>query len=101
MYCGRQDKILDMAKELRGDLCIVATALKKVQEQEGEVDPDLVTSFLSLGLDPALATPHGSRCSTPATASPPEHTVLSGSGSETPSPGPADTLGNLPTVPTR
>ena len=46
---NNQDKILDVAKELRGDLCIVATALKKVQEKEGEVDPDFMTNFLTAG----------------------------------------------------
>ena len=35
---NNQDKILDVAKELRGDLCIVATALKKVQEKEGDLE---------------------------------------------------------------
>ena len=46
---NNQDKILDVAKELRGDLCIVATALKKVQEKDGEVDPDFMTNFLTAG----------------------------------------------------
>ena len=39
-----------MAKELRGDLCIVATALKKVQERDGEIDPDIITNFLTAGM---------------------------------------------------
>ena len=43
------DKILDMAKELRGDLCIVAGALKKVQERDGELDPDQLTQLLTAG----------------------------------------------------
>merc|ERR1712098_95015 len=61
-------KILDMAKELRGDLAIVASALKKVQEREpGEIDPDTVTNYLTRGLD---ITPFGSTC-TPPVHSPP------------------------------
>jgi hypothetical protein len=38
-------------KELRGDLCIVASALKKMQERDEEVDPDLVTKYLTKGED--------------------------------------------------
>ena len=48
---NNSDKILDMAKELRGDLCIVATALKKVQERDGEIDPDIITNFLTAGMN--------------------------------------------------
>ena len=62
---NNQDKILDMAKELRGDLCIVANALKKVQEKEGDnIDPEFMTNFLTAGkagltseLSPSLAYP--------------------------------------------
>ena len=46
---NNQDKILDMAKELRGDLCIVANALKKVQEKDGDIDPEFMTNFLTAG----------------------------------------------------
>ena len=38
-----------MAKELRGDLCIVANALKKVQERDGEIDPNIIANFLTAG----------------------------------------------------
>ena len=38
-----------MAKELRGDLCIVASALKKVHEKDGEIDPDMISNFLTAG----------------------------------------------------
>lgn len=61
------DKILDMAKELKGDLAIVASALRKVQERDGDLDPAVVTTFLNAGLD---ITPYGSRCTSP-TSSPP------------------------------
>ena len=47
---NNQDKIFDMAKELRGDLCIVANALKKVQEKDGDIDPEFMTNFLTAGL---------------------------------------------------
>ena len=76
---NNQDKILDMAKELRGDLCIVANALKKVQEKEGDnIDPEFMTNFLTAGkagltteLSPPPSvlgldlTPYTSRCTTP------------------------------------
>eukprot|EP00090_Calanus_glacialis_P013363 TRINITY_DN22004_c0_g1_i1.p1 TRINITY_DN22004_c0_g1~~TRINITY_DN22004_c0_g1_i1.p1 ORF type:complete len:561 (-),score=172.93 TRINITY_DN22004_c0_g1_i1:215-1663(-) len=64
---NNSDKILDMAKELRGDLCIVANALKKVQERDGEIDPDIIANFLTAGLD---ITPYGSRCTTPVHSPP-------------------------------
>ena len=55
---NNQDKILDMAKELRGDLCIVATALKKVQEKDGDnIDPEFMTNFLTAGKE-VLTSPH-------------------------------------------
>ena len=55
---NNQDKILDMAKELRGDLCIVANALKKVQEKDGDIDPEFMTNFLTAGKDKSTLTPH-------------------------------------------
>merc|ERR1719154_144969 len=64
---NNSDKILDMAKELRGDLCIVANALKKVQERDGEIDPDTITNFLTAGLD---ITPYGSRFTSPPPSPP-------------------------------
>ena len=79
---NNSDKILDMAKELKGDLAIVASALRKVQERDGELDPSVVSTFLTAGLD---ISPYGSRnfpfstchvvmcfrCTTP-TGSPPD-----------------------------
>ena len=47
-----------MAKELRGDLCIVANALKKVQEKDGDIDPEFMTNFLTAGKDKSTLTPH-------------------------------------------
>ena len=88
---NNQDKILDMAKELRGDLCIVATAIKKVQEREGEeVDPDFMTNFLTAGLD---LTPYSSRCPTPVQSPP----MIVDSGDN--SPAEPHYNGNLLTVP--
>ena len=55
---NNSDKILDMAKELKGDLAIVASALRKVQEREGELDPSVISTFLTAGLD---ISPYGSR----------------------------------------
>ena len=55
---NNSDKILDMAKELKGDLAIVASALRKVQERDGELDPSVVSTFLTAGLD---ISPYGSR----------------------------------------
>ena len=84
---NNQDKILDMAKELRGDLCIVANALKKVQEKEGDnIDPEFMTNFLTAGLD---LTPYTSRCTTPIESPP----LLQDSGDDSPG------SGNLLTVP--
>ena len=57
---NNSDKILDMAKELKGDLAIVASALRKVQERDGELDPSVVSTFLTAGLD---ISPYGSRYS--------------------------------------
>merc|ERR1712008_125918 len=37
------DKILGVAKELKGDLALVANALKKVQERDGDLDPAIVS----------------------------------------------------------
>ena len=75
---NNQDKILDMAKELRGDLCIVANALKKVQENDGEADAEFMTNFLTAGLD---LTPYGSRCTTPIQSPP----MIVDSGDNSPS----------------
>ena len=75
---NNSDKILDMAKELKGDLAIVASALRKVnkreaktktktdnlwdfrkvQERDGDLDPSVVSTFLTAGLD---ISPYGSR----------------------------------------
>jgi len=81
-------KILDMAKELRGDLCIVANALKKVHEKDGEIDSDMITNFLTAGLD---ITPYGSRSTTPV-HSPPLDT-------NSPEESPETNFGNQLTVP--
>ncbi|XP_023326064.1 tryptophan 5-hydroxylase 1 [Eurytemora carolleeae] len=60
---NNSDKIFDMAKELRGGLCIVASALKKIQDKDGEdIDPDIVANILSKGLD---ITPYASRAASP------------------------------------
>lgn len=55
---NNQNAILDVAKELRGDLCIVASALKKMQDQDSLFEPDTITNYLTLGLD---LSPYGSR----------------------------------------
>jgi len=55
---NNSDKILDVAKELKGDLAIVASALRKVQERDGDLDPSVVSTFLTAGLD---ISPYGSR----------------------------------------
>ena len=64
---NNSDKILDMAKELKGDLAIVASALRKVQERDGELDPSVVSTFLTAGLD---ISPYGSRYFSPYGISP-------------------------------
>ena len=43
-------KIFDeMFQDLRGDLCLVASALKKVQEKDTEIDTELIANYLSRG----------------------------------------------------
>ena len=38
-----------MFQDLRGDLCLVASALKKVQEKDTEIDTELIANYLSRG----------------------------------------------------
>ena len=37
--------------ELRGDLCIVSNALRKIQEQDDTVDIERITNLLTHGID--------------------------------------------------
>lgn len=44
-------KITAVVSELRGDLCIVSNALKKIHEQDDTVDVERITSLLTHGLE--------------------------------------------------
>ena len=44
-------KITALVSELRGDLCIVSNALKKIQEQDDTVDIERITNLLTHGID--------------------------------------------------
>ncbi|XP_015595686.1 tryptophan 5-hydroxylase 1 isoform X2 [Cephus cinctus] len=44
-------KITALVSELRGDLCIVSNALKKIYEQDDTVDVERITSLLTQGID--------------------------------------------------
>ncbi|XP_050455089.1 tryptophan 5-hydroxylase 1 [Cataglyphis hispanica] len=54
-------KITAVVSELRGDLCIVSNALKKIHEQDDTVDVERITSLLTHGIDiPQDSSPSGS-----------------------------------------
>ncbi|CAG5081453.1 Similar to tph: Tryptophan 5-hydroxylase (Xenopus laevis) [Cotesia congregata] len=44
-------KITALVSELRGDLCIVSNALKKIHEQDDTVDVEKITSLLTQGIN--------------------------------------------------
>lgn len=44
-------KITALVSELRGDLCIVSNALRKIHEQDDTVDVERITSLLTQGID--------------------------------------------------
>jgi len=44
-------KISAVVSELRGDLCIVSNALKKIHEQDDTVDVERITNLLTHGID--------------------------------------------------
>lgn len=44
-------KITAVVSELRGDLCIVSNALRKIQEQDDTVDIERITSLLTQGIE--------------------------------------------------
>lgn len=44
------EKIAALVSELKGDLCIVSNALKKIHEQDETVDVESITSLLQSGL---------------------------------------------------
>ncbi|KAK0181410.1 hypothetical protein PV327_003699 [Microctonus hyperodae] len=44
-------KITALVSELRGDLCIVSNALKKIHEQDDTIDVEKITSLLTRGID--------------------------------------------------
>ncbi|XP_015515005.1 tryptophan 5-hydroxylase 1 isoform X1 [Neodiprion pinetum] len=44
-------KITALVSELRGDLCIVSNALRKIHEQDETVDVERITSLLTQGID--------------------------------------------------
>jgi len=44
-------KITAVVSELRGDLCIVSNALKKIHEQDDTVDVERITSLLTQGIE--------------------------------------------------
>lgn len=43
-------KITAVVSELRGDLCIVSNALKKIHEQDDTVDVERITNLLTHGI---------------------------------------------------
>lgn len=45
------NKITAVVSELRGDLCIVSNALKKIHEQDDTVDVERITSLLTQGIE--------------------------------------------------
>lgn len=44
-------KITALVSELRGDLCIVSNALRKIHEQDDSVNVEQITSLLKHGID--------------------------------------------------
>jgi len=44
-------KITAVVSELRGDLCIVSNALKKIHEQDDTVDVERITNLLTHGIE--------------------------------------------------
>lgn len=44
-------KITAVVSELRGDLCIVSNALKKIHEQDDTVDVEKITNLLTQGIE--------------------------------------------------
>jgi tryptophan 5-monooxygenase len=44
-------KITAVVSELRGDLCIVSNALRKIHEQDDTVDVERITSLLTHGIE--------------------------------------------------
>lgn len=44
-------KITAVVSELRGDLCIVSNALRKIHEQDDTVDVERITSLLTQGIE--------------------------------------------------
>lgn len=44
-------KITAVVSELRGDLCIVSNALRKIHEQDDSVNVEQITSMLTHGID--------------------------------------------------
>lgn len=44
-------KITAVVSELRGDLCIVSNALKKIHEQDDTVDVERITNLLTQGIE--------------------------------------------------
>lgn len=44
-------KITAVVSELRGDLCIVSNALRKIQEQDDTVDIERITNLLTQGIE--------------------------------------------------
>lgn len=44
-------KITAVVSELRGDLCIVSNALKKIHEQDSTVDVEGITNLLTHGIE--------------------------------------------------
>lgn len=53
-------KITAVVSELRGDLCIVSNALRKIHEQDDTVDVERITSLLTQGIE---IPPHDSSTS--------------------------------------
>ena len=49
-------KITAVVSELRGDLCIVSNALRKIHEQDDSVSVERLTSLLTKGIDLPLET---------------------------------------------
>ncbi|KAL0279788.1 UNVERIFIED_CONTAM: hypothetical protein PYX00_001269 [Menopon gallinae] len=45
------EKIAALVSELRGDLCIVSNALRKIHEQDETVDVEGIANLLHTGLD--------------------------------------------------
>ncbi|XP_043195262.1 tryptophan 5-hydroxylase 1-like [Amphibalanus amphitrite] len=71
-------KVAALVSELRGDLCIVTNALKKIQENDEDADVEAITQLLSAAL-PAEA----SRTPSPPPAVTPEPLANHSAGTET------------------